>query len=88
MLWILWKDRENELTFYIVLQKQCPFSPGGMWTNLRVPCDTESAYLVVELQAVVGLLREDFVCVHKLVVERLDLMAEDSTSDPTNFQFL
>lgn len=59
-----------------------------MWTNLRVPCDTESAYLVVELQAVVGLLREEFVCVHKLVVERLDLMAEDSTSDPTNFQFL
>lgn len=59
-----------------------------MWTNLCVPCDTESAYLVVELQAVVGLLREEFVCVHKLVVERLDLMAEDSTSDTTNFQFL
>lgn len=51
-------------------------------------CATDSAYLVVELQAVVRLLREELVRADKLMVERLDLMAEDSTSEPTNFQLL
>lgn len=35
-----------------------------------------------------GLLRKEFECIQELPVEGLDLMAEDSTSDPTNFQFL
>lgn len=45
-------------------------------------------YLVVEVQAVEGPLREEFVRVYELLVQQLDLMAEDSASDPTNFQFL
>lgn len=45
-------------------------------------------YLVVEVQAVVGSLREDFVRVHELLVEQLHLLAEGSASNSSNLQFL
>lgn len=45
-------------------------------------------YRVAEVQAVIGLLCEEFVHVHELLVEHLDLLAEGSASDASNLQFL
>lgn len=64
------------------------FSQHESEQNPHAPCDTNTPYPVVEVQAVVGLLCEDFVSVHKLLVEQLDLLAEGSASDASNLQFL
>lgn len=54
----------------------------------RAPCDPDTPYPVVEVQAVIGFLCEEFVSVHKLLVEQLDLLAEGSAFDTSNLQFL
>ena len=43
--------------------------------NLCVPCEPDTPYPVVKVQAVIWLLCEEFVGVHKLLVEQLDLLA-------------
>lgn len=45
-------------------------------------------YLAAEIQAVTGLLYEQFVRVDKLLVEQLDLLTEGSASDASDLQFL
>lgn len=56
--------------------------------NLHAPCDPDTPYHVAEVQAVVGLLGEEFVSVRELLVEQLDLVAEGSASDASDLQFL
>lgn len=57
-------------------------------STTHAPCDPNTPYPVVKVQAVIGLLCEQFVSVHKLLVEQLDLLAEGSASDASNLQFL
>lgn len=60
-----------------------------VWSGQRLdaPCHYITPYPVVEVQAVIGLLCEEFVSVHKLLVEQLDLLAEGTASDTSNLQF-
>lgn len=54
----------------------------------HISYDHNHSYHVVYIQAVIGLLCEELIHVSKFLLELLDLLAEGSTSDASNLQFL
>ena len=56
--------------------------------NPCAPSDPNTPYRIVQVQAVIGLLCDEFESICKILVEQLDLLGECTASDTSNHQFL